>query len=143
MPAKATDTATTTGAASAEPDITAEAIDWWLQIKTLAHGQLELLTLEGERVARSMVALLVFALLAGLLVLTLWFAVLTQIVLLAQLSALAVWQSLGLAMIVNLLAIWFLLRRCLYYSRLLRFPATVQSLRPIGTQPPPAAKQEA
>lgn len=129
MPADPTKTPANAGVASSEPDITAELSGWWIQIRALLHDQLQLLTLEGERVARSMVALLVFGLIAGLLALTLWFGVLTQIVLLALHSALTAWQFLGLAMIVNLLGLWYVLRRCAYYSSLLRFPATLHSLR--------------
>lgn len=110
-------------------DVSAELVGWWQQARALAYDQLQLLTLEGERVATSMVALLVLGVLAGLLALTLWFAALTQIILLAQYQSLSVAQALGLAMIANLLGLWFVLRRCAYYSRLLRFPATLQSLR--------------
>jgi len=42
-------------------------------------------------------------------------------------------QSVPLAfawsMLINLLAFWWLIRRCRYYSALLSFPATRQSLR--------------
>lgn len=110
-------------------DVSAEVAVWWQQARAQACDQLELLTLEGERVATSMVALLVLAVLAGLLALTLWFAGLTQIILLAQSDSLSVTQALWLAMTANLLGLWFVLRRCRHYSRLLRFPATLQSLR--------------
>ncbi|MCC5856397.1 MAG: hypothetical protein JJU10_12070 [Idiomarina sp.] len=66
---------------------------------------------------------------AGVLLISLWFTVLAQFVLLAQQGTLSVWQSLGLAMVVNLLGLWFVLRRCAHYSRLLSFPATRKSLR--------------
>lgn len=130
MAAEPDQTPADAGVSSSTPDLSAELSGWWLQVKVLLHNQLQLLTLEGERVARSMVALLVFGLIAGLLALTLWFGLLAQIVLLAQQSTLSAWQSLGLAMIVNLLGLWYVLRRCAYYSSLLRFPATLQSLRP-------------
>ncbi|MDF2178955.1 hypothetical protein P2G88_11905 [Aliiglaciecola sp. CAU 1673] len=105
---------------------------WWQQARNLAYDQLQLLTLEGQRVANSMVALLVFALIAGLLALTFWFAALTQIIILAQHSLLSVAQALGLAMVVNLAGLWFVLRRLRHYSSLLGFPATMQSLRLAG-----------
>ncbi|SEA47228.1 hypothetical protein [Alkalimonas amylolytica] len=130
MPAKPTQTPADAGVSPSEPELSAELSGWWLQLKVLLHDQLELLTLEGERVARSMVALYVFGLIAGLLALTLWFGALAQIILLAQQTTLSAWQSLGLAMIVNALGLWLVLNRCAYYSSLLRFPATIQSLRP-------------
>lgn len=133
MPADPTNTPADAGVSSSEPEISVELSNWWLQVKSLLHDQVLLLTLEGERVAKSMVALLVFGLIAGLLVLTMWFGLLAQIVLLAQQTALSAWQSLGLAMIVNLIGLWYVLRRCAYYSSLLRFPATMQSLRPAAT----------
>jgi hypothetical protein len=36
-------------------------------------------------------------------------------------------------MVLNLLGLWFVMRRCAYYSSLLRFPATIQSLRQVVT----------
>ncbi|GAB3030131.1 hypothetical protein GCM10027098_29200 [Bowmanella dokdonensis] len=106
---------------------------WWQQARVLAYDQLQLLMLEGQRVANSMVALLIFALLAGLLALTFWFALLAQIIILAQHSLLSVAQALGLAMVVNLSGLWFVLRRLRSYSHLIGFPATMQSLRLSGT----------
>ncbi len=129
MPADTTEIPATAGVSSPQAGVTEAVQLWWQQAQTLVYDQLQLLTLEGERVALSMVALLVFGLLAGLLALTLWFALLAQIVLLAQYSVFTAAQALGLAMIVNLLGFWFVLRRCRYYSRFLRFPATLQSLR--------------
>ena len=111
----------------------AELVVWWQQAKVLASDQLQLLTLEGERVANSMVALLVFGLLAGLLALTLWFAVLAQLIILTQAQGLSLAQALGLAMVLNLSGLWFVMRRCAYYSSLLRFPASIQSLRQVAT----------
>lgn len=129
MPAEPSDTPASAGVFSLPPDTSAALSGWWRQARTLAYDQLQLLTLEGERVANSMVALVVCALLAGLLVLTLWFAVLAQIILLAQQVSLSVTQALGLAMVANLFGLWLMLRRCRHYSGFLRFPATLQSLR--------------
>ena len=137
MPTEPADTPAEAGVFS-PPDASAELTAWWQQAKALASDQLQLLTLEGERVANSMVALLVCGLLAGLLALTLWFAALAQIILLAQRYNLSAALALGLAMLANALGLWLVLRRCSYYSRLLRFPATMQSLR----QAVAPAKQE-
>ena len=135
MPTEPADTPAEAGVFS-PASVSAELVVWWQQAKVLASDQLQLLTLEGERVANSMVALLVFGLLAGLLALTLWFAVLAQLIILAQALGLSLVQGLGLAMVLNLLGLWFVMRRCAYYSSLLRFPATIQSLRQV------VAKQE-
>lgn len=128
MPTESDETPAAAGIFSSS-DSGAELAAWWQQAKALAHDQLQLLTLEGERVANSMVALLVFGLLAGLLALTLWFAALAQIIMLAHYDILSASQALGLAMAANLLGLWFVLRRCRHYSRLLRFPASMQSLK--------------
>ena len=130
-PAESADTTpATAGVFSLQGDVSAELNAWWQQARTLAYDHFQLLTLEGERVANSMVALLLSALLAGLLVLTLWFMALAQIVLLAQYYGLALAPALALTMAANLLGLWLLLRRCRHYSRLLRFPATLLSLQP-------------
>lgn len=133
MPADPNETPADAGVFSATPGVTAEAAQWWHQAKTLAHDQLQLLTLEGQRVAHSLVSLLICALLAGLLLLTLWFAALAQLFLLAQYLGLSAAQALGLAMLLNVLGIGLLIRRCRHYGRLLRFPATLQSLKPTDT----------
>jgi len=130
MPADPNDTPADAGVSSTNPGVTAEAAQWWQQAKILAHAQLQLLTLEAQRVAHSLVALLLCALLAGLLLLSLWLAALAQLFLLAQALGLAPALALGLTMLLNVLAMMVLIRRCRHYSRLLRFPATLQSLKP-------------
>ena len=132
MPTEPADTPAEAGVFS-PASVSAELVVWWQQAKVLASDQLQLLTLEGERVANSMVALLVFGLLAGLLALTLWFAVIAQLIILTQAQGLSLAQALGLAMVLNLSGLWFVMRRCAYYSSLLRFPATIQSLRQVAT----------
>ncbi|MDP5188353.1 hypothetical protein [Rheinheimera baltica] len=128
MPADTTKAPASAGV-SASTDISAAAVEWWKQARVLAYNQLQLFTLEGERVAISMVALLVFGLLAGLLALSLWFAVLVQVHLFALYCGFSASQALGVVMVALLLGLWAVLRRCRYYSRLLRFPATMQSLK--------------
>lgn len=141
MATEPAETPATAGVFSAEADSQAELAKWWQQVRALAYEQLQLLTLEGERVANSMVALLVFGLLAGLLALTLWFAVLAQIIMLAQYYSVSAAQALALAMVVNLAGLWFVLRRCAHYSGLLRFPASMQSLQLAAAAPETDSKQ--
>lgn len=102
---------------------------WWYQSSTLVHHELEIVALEGERVATSMVSLLLYNLLAGLLALSLWFSALGLLVWYLFALIHSVPQALACSMLVNLTAFWWLLRRCRYYSSLLSFPATRQSLR--------------
>ena len=131
MPAEPTEAPATAGVFSLQGDVSTELGVWWQQARALAYDHLQLLTLEGERVANSMVALLVSAVLAGLLMLTLWFTTLALIVTLLLHYGLALPPTLALTMAANLLALWLALRRCRHYSRLLRFPAIMQSLRPM------------
>lgn len=130
MPIESEDTTpATAGVSSITADVSVELAVWWQQARAVAYDQLELITLEGERVATSMVALLVFSMLAGLLLLTLWLAAVAQIIVLALYTGLPLLSALGLAMVMNLLGLWLVLSRCRYYSSLLRFSATLQSLR--------------
>lgn len=108
--------------------VAAALLSWWQQASKLLDTELEIMALEGERVARSMVGLLIFSLLIGLLSLSLWFAVLTQLILFIKSFSFSMAQALGLAMVANLIGIWWMIRRCRYYSRFLSFPATRRSL---------------
>ena len=128
MPVESTKAPADAGVFSSESDVSTQWNIWWQQARALLYDQLQLVTLEGERVAHSMVALFVSALLVGLLVLTMWFMLLAQIVLFAQQYGVPLAQALALATIANLLGVWLLLRRCRHYSQLLRFPATIRSL---------------
>lgn len=120
-------------AASAVPTDTEQPLSelarWWQQSGTLVNDELEIVALEGERVASSLVSLLLFNLLAGLFALSLWFSVLSLLVWYLLTVTESVPQALGWSMLLNLAAFWWLLRRCRYYSSLLCFPATRQSLR--------------
>jgi hypothetical protein len=85
--------------------------------------------LEGERVASSLVSLLLYNLLTGLLALSLWFSALGLVVWYLFNLTQSVPLALAWSMLANLCAFWWLIRRCRYYSALLSFPATRQSLR--------------
>lgn len=126
------DTAAAAVPASAEQPLS-ELARWWQQSGTLVNDELEIVALEGERVASSLVSLLLYNLLAGLLALSLWFSALGLLVwyLLAVTQSLP--QALAWMMLLNLVAFWWLLRRCRYYGSLLCFPATRQSLRQLFT----------
>lgn len=126
------DTAAAAVPANAEQPLS-ELARWWQQSGTLVNDELEIVALEGERVASSLVSLLLYNLLAGLLALSLWFSALGLLVwyLLAVTQSLP--QALAWMMLLNLVAFWWLLRRCRYYGSLLCFPATRQSLRQLFT----------
>lgn len=112
-----------------EPSVGDSVQALWQQLAALAIEQLQLFTLEGERVALSLVAVLMLGLLSGLLLLTLWFCGQALLVLLMlQASINATYAILSLILI-NLGGLGLVRWRFRYYSRLLRFPATLQSLQ--------------
>ncbi len=129
MAQEPTETPANTGVFPSSQLLTPELLCWWKQAASLFNTELEIVALEGERVARSMVRLLLYSLLAGLLVLTLWFATLTQLLLFIQAASFTLAQALGLVMVANLAAVWWLIRRCRHHSKYLRFPATRHSLK--------------
>ncbi|WP_411360197.1 hypothetical protein [Pseudidiomarina sp. YC-516-91] len=101
-------------------------------LANIVTTELAIMGLEVERVARSMVTLLLMSVALGLLLVSVWFA---QLVMALQVFELTLAQALGVAMVANLCGIWWLLRRCRHYSSLLSFPATRHSLE-LLLQPP-------
>ena len=122
------DTAAAAVPANAEQPLS-ELARWWQQSGTLVNDELEIVALEGERVASSLVSLLLYNLLTGLLALSLWFSALGLVVWYLFNLTQSVPLALAWSMLANLCAFWWLIRRCRYYSALLSFPATRQSLR--------------
>jgi hypothetical protein len=128
MTASLEDTAATAVPGGAEQPLS-ELAGWWQQSGTLVNDELEIIALEGERVASSLVSLLLYNLLAGLLALSLWFSALGLLVWYLFNLTQSVPLALAWTMLTNLCAFWWLIRRCRFYSALLSFPATRQSLR--------------
>lgn len=95
---------------------------------TILKTELDIIALESERVVRNLLIFVLFGLVLGLLTLSLWFMALTQFVLWTRTFTLSLSQAIGLAMVANLIGIWWLVRRCRYYSRFLNFPATRRSI---------------
>lgn len=114
---------------AAEPSVGDSAQALWQQLMALASEQLQLFTLEGERVALSLVAVLLLSVCSGLLLLTLWLGGQALLVLLILQSGIGAFYAIMAVMLLNLAGLGLVRWRCRYYSRLLRFPATVQSLQ--------------
>lgn len=112
-----------------EPSVGDSVQALWQQLAALAVEQLQLFTLEGERVALSLVAVLMLGLLSGLLLLTLWFCGQALLVLLMLQTGINPTYAILSLILVNLGGLGLVRWRFRYYSRLLRFPATLQSLQ--------------
>lgn len=127
---KATSSAADQPAETAEePSVGDSAQALWQQLTALAIEQLQLFTLEGERVALSLVAVLMLGLLSGLLLLTLWFCGQALLVLLMLQAGINPTYAILSLILINLFGLGLVRWRFRYYSRLLRFPATLQSLQ--------------
>lgn len=112
-----------------EPSVGDSVQALWQQLAALAVEQLQLFTLEGERVALSLVAVLMLGLLSGLLLLTLWFCGQALLVLLMLQAGINATYAILSLILINLGGLGLVRWRFRYYSRLLRFPATLQSLQ--------------
>ncbi|GHG59929.1 hypothetical protein GCM10010919_02900 [Alishewanella longhuensis] len=115
--------------AADEPSVGDSVQALWQQLAALAVEQLQLFTLEGERVALSMVAVLMLGLLSSLLLLTLWFCGQALLVLLMLQTGINATYAILSLILVNLCGLGLVRWRLRYYSRLLRFPATLKSLQ--------------
>ncbi|CAM5181140.1 hypothetical protein [Alishewanella longhuensis] len=112
-----------------EPSVGDSVQALWQQLAALAVEQLQLFTLEGERVALSLVAVLMLGVLSGLLLLTLWFCGQALLVLLMLQAGINATYAILSLILINLGGLGLVRWRFRYYSRLLRFPATLQSLQ--------------
>ncbi|MEO7762306.1 MAG: phage holin family protein [Casimicrobiaceae bacterium] len=102
----------------------------WNDLKGLAHDHLELAALEARRAGESLVSIVVYGVIVGVLAVSAWIGVVAALIL--WLIALGLAPSLALlaGVLINLVggvALIFAIRR---QSKALRFPATVRALRP-------------
>ena len=130
MPAEPAAPVDTPGAApvnAAAPGLVAQLTEYLQLIRSQWRQQLQLLTLETQRAAESLVAICVLGLFTALLLLSSWVIVLLLIW--TGLTALgwSAWQGYLLLLLLQLLALALCLRQIRYHSHFLRFPATLQS----------------
>jgi CHASE2 domain-containing sensor protein len=101
----------------------------WDNISQLLHDQFELVALETQRAALSLVAMLAWGLAAGLLLVTAWLGIMAAIVLFLIDLGLAASLALLAVVVITLIgagACALVIRK---KSKYLRFPATVRSLK--------------
>ena len=130
MPAEPAGPADTPGAApvhAAASGLVDQLKEYLQLIRSQWRQQLQLLTLETQRAAESLVAICVLGLFAALLLLSSW--VILLLLVWTGLAALgwSAWQGLLVLLLLQLLALAICLRQIRYHSHFLRFPATLQS----------------
>jgi hypothetical protein len=132
VPAEPAGPADTPGAApvhAAAPGLLDQLTDYLQLIRSQWRQQLQLLTLETQRAAESLVAICVLGLFTALLLLSSWVIVLLIVWTGLAALGLSAWQGLLMLLLLQLLALAICLRQIRYHSHFLRFPATLQSWR--------------
>ena len=127
---------------TAAPGLVAQLTEYLQLCRSQCLQQLQLLSLETQRAAESLVAICVLGLFAALLLLSSWGLLLLLLWTVLQALGLLPWQGLLLLLLLQLLVFALCLRYMRYLSHFLSFPATVQSwteapLQPHNTQEPP------
>ncbi|MBU2278832.1 MAG: hypothetical protein KKB45_08520 [Gammaproteobacteria bacterium] len=102
----------------------------WLGLRQRMFLQLQLLTLETQRAAQSLVNLLILACLAAALVISCWIGVLVVGILALTSIGLSMLAAVSCMLLLNLFALLFCLKLIRTQSCYLCFPATIASLMP-------------
>jgi predicted lipid-binding transport protein (Tim44 family) len=102
----------------------------WDDLSHLLHDQFELAALETQRAAKSLAAMLVWGLAAGLLLVTAWLGIMAAIVLFLIDLGLAASLAILLVVVLTLVGAATCALVIKKKSRYLRYPATVRSLKP-------------
>lgn len=129
MPAAVmTDTATAIPPAAQDNSLIPAVLALWLGFKQRLHLQLQLLLLETQRAAQSLVNMLILALFAALLLMSCWLGLLGVGVLLLKSAGLSTLVALVCALMLNLLALFICLKLIRRQSSYLRYPASMALL---------------
>ena len=124
------DNTMSTTAASSAPSLTAALMAVWLGLRQRFFSQLQLLTLETQRAAQSLVNMLILALFAALLLISCWLGLLSIGLLLLKSAGLSTLAALGCVLLLNLLALLTCLKLIRRQSSYLCFPASMALLKP-------------
>ena len=136
-PAKHADnntTASTLENTATDSSLTAAVASLWLGFRQRLFLQLQLLTLETQRAAQSLVHMLILALFAALLLISCWLGVLGIGVLLLKSLGLSTLVALSCMLLCNAIALLFCLKLIRLQSCYLCFPATMALLKPTPTE---------
>ncbi|RVU40434.1 hypothetical protein EOE67_05120 [Rheinheimera riviphila] len=102
----------------------------WLGSRQRLHSQLQLLMLETQRAAQSLVNMLILALFAALLLISCWLGLLGVGVLLLKSAGLSTLAALSCVLLLNLLALLTCLNLIRRQSCYLCYPASMALLKP-------------
>jgi uncharacterized membrane protein YqjE len=102
----------------------------WDDLSHLVHAQFEMIALETQRAAKSLVAMLVWGLVAGLLLVTAWLGIMAAIVLFLVDLGLAASLAILLVVVLTLAGAGVCALVIRKKSKYLRYPATARSLKP-------------
>lgn len=116
--------------APVDGSLTAAVATLWLGFRQRLFLQLQLLTLETQRAAQSLVHMLILALFAALLLISGWLGVLGIGVLLLKSLGLSTLLALSCVLMLNMIALLFCLKLIRLQSCYLCFPATMALLKP-------------
>jgi hypothetical protein len=113
----------------------------WLGLRQRLYSQLQLLTLETQRAAQSLVNMLILALFAALLLISCWLSLLSVGVLLLKSAGLSTLAALGCVLLLNFLALLTCLKLIRRQSSYLCFPASMALLKPKAPDTGPASDE--
>lgn len=113
-----------------ESSLLSAVITLWLGFRQRLHSQLQLLLLETQRAAQSLVNMLILALFAALLLISCWLGLLGVGVLLLKSAGLSTLAALSCVLLLNLLALVICLNLIRRQSCYLRYPASMALLKP-------------
>ena len=136
-----TASANTLSQASPDSSLSAAVASLWLSLRQRLHLQLQLLTLETQRAAQSLVYMLVLALFAALLLISCWLGVLGIGILLLKSLGLSTLLALSGVLLINMVALLLCLKLIRLQSCYLCFPATMALLKPNDATTPQATSQ--
>jgi len=105
-------------------DVSAQLREYLQLFRSQWQQQFQLLALETQRAAESLVAIWLLSLFAALLLLSSWVLLLLLLWSGAQVLGLYPWQGLLLLIGIQCVVLWLCLLRIRFYSQYLRFPAT-------------------
>ncbi len=108
-----------------------DAQSLWQELRALSFDRLQLAALETQRAGRSLVSMLIAGIIAACLLGSAWLGLLATVVLVMIEHGLPVGSAMLLAVAANLLAALILLVLIRRKSRFLKFPATLNSLKPL------------
>lgn len=117
---------------STEHSLTAVVVALWLGFRQRLHAQLQLLSLETQRAAQSLVNMLILALFAALLLISCWFGLLSIGMLLLKSAGLSTIAALTCLVLINGIALVSCLKFIRAQSCYLCFPATMALLKPVA-----------